>query len=75
MIARLRRGRKKKVPDGTFFNFLCPARTAHKGAQTPPLCELPAKNRSGDSALGPQTDSGLPTFGFLGRDKVRCKSV
>ena len=27
------------------FSILCPARTAHKGAQTPPLCEFPADVR------------------------------
>ena len=43
--------------------------TAHKGAQTPPLYEFPAW-RSWDSALRPQTYSGLPAFRLLGRDKV-----
>jgi len=66
--------RKKKVPDGTFFKFMSLRGTAHKGAQSPPLCEFPAY-RSGDSALRPQTDSGLPAFRLLGRDKILCKSV
>ena len=32
-------------------------------------------SRSGDSALRPRTDSGLPAFTSFGRDKVLCKSV
>ena len=64
----------RKTPEGVFQN-LCPyAGRAHKGAQSPPLCEFLAK-RSWDSALRPQTDSGLPAFRLLGRDKVQCKSV
>ena len=73
-------GRKKNALT-VIFQFLCPnagdcfaTPTAHKGAQSPPLCEFLAK-RSWDSALRPRTDSGLPAFRFLGRDKVQCKSV
>ena len=33
------------------FQFLCPARTAHKGAQAPPLCELLAWKSFGGLAL------------------------
>ena len=65
---------RKKYRSGTFFNFMSLRGTAHKGAQTPPLYEFPAW-RLWDSALRPQTYSGLPAFRFLGRDKVLCKSV
>ena len=33
------------------FQFLCPARTAHKGAQAPPLCELLAWKSFGGLGL------------------------
>ena len=40
--APLRGGREKKCPLDIFSNFMSLRGTAHKGAQTPPLCELPA---------------------------------
>ena len=41
----------EKMSSGHFFRFLCPTRTAHKGAQTPPLCELLAWKSFGGLAL------------------------
>ena len=39
------------MPETVIFQFLCPARTAHKGAQAPPLCELLAWKSFGGLGL------------------------
>ena len=66
----------RKMTEG-HFSILCPTRTAHKRTRRSPLMNHPDQrknpldtSRSGDSALRPQTNSGLPAFISFGRDKI-----
>ena len=66
--------------DGAFVDCLrvqtdsCPTRTAHKGAQTPPLCELPAWKSFGGLGLKASDTQRFARGRPFGRYKVQCKS-
>ncbi len=69
-------GGRKKDAAGVFSFHGLRGRAHKKGTPgASPSYESSPPLRSGDSALWPQTDSGVPACRPLGRDKIGCKSV
>ena len=62
------------MPKGIFQFYVLRGRRT-KGLKRRPFVNCRLGNRSWDSALRPQTNSGLPAFISLGRDEVGYKSV